>query len=163
MSAKPLELNMNLQKLNSDKSFFKDLKRGKEVEDKALKIIQNKYPCACIVDGFKGYDIWIPEIHKSVEVKYDPMSNETGNVVIEIEFNNKASALITTTADYWIFYDDKKFITLTPMEIVNCIFVNKLVYVSFVGNGDMKSKKSFLVPKELLFNCGKEMKSYDHL
>lgn len=144
--------------MNSTEVFFRDLQRGKEVEDKVLKIIQRKYPCACIVDGFKGYDIWVPEIHKSVEVKFDPMSNETGNMFVEIEFNNKASALMTTTADYWIFHDGKKFIMMTPMEIINCIFTNRLVYVNFTGKGDVKDKKGFLIPKEILFAFGKEMK-----
>jgi hypothetical protein len=144
--------------MNANEVFFRDLQRGKEVEDKVLKIIQRKYPYACIVDGFKGYDIWIPEIHKSVEVKYDPMSNETGNMFIEIEFNNKASALITTTADFWIFHDGHKYIMMTPMEIVNCIFTHRLVYVNFVGKGNVKDKKGFLIPKEKLFEFGKEMK-----
>lgn len=144
--------------MNSSEVFFRDLERGKAVEEKVLKIIQRKYPCACIVDGFKGYDIWVPEIHKSIEVKYDPMSNETGNMFIEIEFNNKASALITTTADYWVFHDDHKYILMTPMEIVNCIFINKLVHVNFIGKGDVKDKKGFLIPKDTLFKYGKEMK-----
>jgi hypothetical protein len=144
--------------MNPSEVFFRDLERGKAVEEKVLKIIKRKYPCACIVDGFKGYDIWVPEIHKSIEVKYDPMSNDTGNMFIEIEFNNKASALITTTADYWIFHDDHKYILMTPMEIVNCIFINKLVHVNFIGKGDVKDKKGFLIPKETLFKYGKEMK-----
>jgi len=87
-------------------TFHEDLERGKAIEQKALEVIRKKYPCAAIIDGFKGYDIWIPELHKSIEVKYDPMSNETGNIVVEIEMNGKASALITTTAEYWLFHDD---------------------------------------------------------
>ena len=138
-------------------TFFQDLERGKAVELDVLKMIQKKYPCACIVNGFKGYDIWIPEIHKSVEVKYDPMSNQTGNIVVEFEFGGNPSALMTTKADYWIFHDDHKYVMLTPMEIVNCIFLNKLVFVTFVGTGDTKQKKSFLIPKEMLFKYGKEM------
>jgi hypothetical protein len=143
--------------MNATEVFYRDLARGKAIEDIVLQHVQKKYPSACIVDGFKGYDIWIPEIHKSIEVKYDPMSNDTGNIFVEIEFNNKASALITTTADYWVFYDDHKFIMMTPMEIVNCIFLNKLVYVNFVGKGDTKDKKGFLIKKDELFKHGKEM------
>ena len=139
-------------------TFFQDLERGKAVEISVLQLIQKKYPCACIVDKFGGYDIWVPEIHKSIEVKYDPMSNQTGNVVVEFEFDGRPSALMTTTADYWIFHDDHKYFILTPMEIVNCVFQNKLVYVSFVGKGDSKQKKSFLIPKDILFKYGKEVK-----
>jgi hypothetical protein len=110
-----------------------------------------------LIDAFKGYDIWIPELHKSVEVKYDPMSNETGNIVVEIEMSGKASALITTTADYWLFYDDHVFMLMKPMSIVNCIFQEKLTFVDFVGSGDSSRKKAFLVPKHLLFQHGKQL------
>ena len=140
-------------------TFQKDLERGIDVELKALTKIQSMYPCATLVNAYKGYDIWIPELHKSVEVKYDPMSNQTGNIVIEIEMNGKASALITTTADYWLFYDDNVFVMMKPMSITNCIFLNKLQYVEFVGEGDKASKKAFLVPKDVLFKCGKQLEA----
>jgi hypothetical protein len=136
-------------------SFNADKERGLVIEQRVLALVQRKYPSASLVNSFKGYDIWIPETHKSIEVKYDPMSNDTGNVVIEIEMNGKASGLITTTADYWVFYDDYVFVTLKPISIVNCIFQNKLQYVEFVGKGDKASKKAFLIPKKMLFNCGK--------
>ena len=138
-------------------TFQQDLERGINIEAKALAMIQKRYPCATLVNAYKGYDIWIPEIHKSVEVKYDPMSNETGNIVVEIEMNGKASALITTTADYWVFHDDHSFVMMKPMSIINCIFLLKLQHVEFVGEGDTKSKKAFLVPKDRLFKCGKKL------
>ena len=136
-------------------AFQKDLSRGIEVELMALAIIQKKYPCATLVNAYKGYDIWIPELHKSVEVKYDPMSNETGNIVVEIEMNGKLSALSTSTADFWLFYDDHVFFMMNKMDIINCIFQNRLQYVEFVGNGDTVSKKAFLVKKSILFSYGR--------
>jgi hypothetical protein len=138
-------------------TFHEDLERGKAIERKALDVIRKKYPCASLIEAFKGYDIWIPELHKSIEVKYDSMSNETGNIVVEIEMSGKASALITTTADYWLFYDDHVFVLIKPMSIVNCIFQEKLTFVEFVGNGDRSRKKAFLVPKHLLFQHGKQL------
>lgn len=138
-------------------TFHEDLDRGLDIERRVLDIVKKKYPSASLIDKFKGYDIWIPELHQSVEVKYDPMSNETGNIVVEIEMNGKLSALSTTTADFWIFHDDKVFVIMKPMSIVNCIFQNKLQYVEFIGQGDMSSKKAFLVPKDLLFKHGKIM------
>jgi len=137
-------------------TFQQDLSRGINIENKLLEIIRKKYPSASLIHKYKGYDIWIPETNKSIEVKYDPMSNQTGNIVIEIEMFNKSSALITTKADYWVFYDDNKFVSIKPMDIVNCIFLNKLIYKEFIGNGDTKSKKAFLVPKEILFKYGVE-------
>lgn len=138
-------------------TFQQDLERGFEVEYAVLEIIRKKYPSASLINAYKGYDIWIPELHKSVEVKYDPMSNETGNIVIEIEMNGNLSALSTTTADFWVFHDDHVFVMMKPMSIVNCIFQNKLQYVEFVGQGDTSKKKAFLVPKDVLFKHGKKI------
>jgi hypothetical protein len=135
-------------------SFEKDLQRGKQVEIKVLGLIRKKYPCASLISAFKGYDIWIPEIHKAVEVKYDPMSNQTGNIVVEFEMSGRPSAIMTTTADYWIFHDDIMFVMIEPMEIIRCIFNNRLQCVEFIGNGDTQPKKAFLVPKAKLFAYG---------
>lgn len=136
-------------------SFKRDLGRGIEIENMLLTILRRKYPASTLVNAFKGYDIWIPEIHKSIEVKYDEKSNETGNIVVEIEFNGKPSALMTTTADFWVFYDGKDFVSIEPKEIIKCIFMNKLQYVEFIGKGDSKSKKAFLIKKNCLFSYGK--------
>lgn len=137
-------------------TFKNDLQRGISIENKLLNLIKNKYPSASLIDKYKGYDIWIPETKKSIEVKYDPMSNDTGNIVIEIEMFNKPSALMATEADYWVFYDDIKFVCIKPKDIIHCIFLNKLIYKQFVGNGDSVSKKAFLVPKDILFKYGTE-------
>lgn len=132
-------------------TFRDDLYRGKGIEFKVLAQIKKKYPAATLIDGYPGYDIWIPEQKQSVEVKYDPMSNETGNVVIEIEMSGIPSALFTTEADWWVFYDDNVFAWIKPRDIYKCIILNKLQYVEFVGDGDKNAKKAFLVPKKLLF------------
>lgn len=139
-------------------AFATDLEAGLDVERRVLDLLRTKYPCATIVNAFKGYDIWIPEISKGIEVKSDQKSQHTGNIVIEIEFNGKPSALMTTKADFWIFYDGQKFVAIEPMEIIRCIFMNKLKYAEFIGNGDTKSKKAFLVKKDILFSYGKEIK-----
>jgi hypothetical protein len=135
-------------------TFKQDLNRGIKIEQQVWMLLQRKYPCATIVTAFKGYDIWIPEIHKSVEVKYDPMSNQTGNIVIEIWIYNKPSALLTTTADFWVFYDDNQFISIAPKKIIECIMVNDIRLKRFIGKGDTVEKKAYLVPKELLFSYG---------
>jgi len=135
-------------------TFKQDLNRGIKIEQQVWMLLQRKYPCATIVTAFKGYDIWIPEIHKSVEVKYDPMSNQTGNIVIEIWMYNKPSALLTTTADFWVFYDDNQFISIAPKKIIECIMVNDIRLKRFIGKGDTVEKKAYLVPKELLFSYG---------
>lgn len=127
--------------------FHEALRMGKRVEEQVLYCIQKKYPSATIIDKYKGYDIWIPETNFGIEVKCDTMSNETGNFVIEFEFNGKPSAILTTKAKYWVFYDDHKFIWITPTQIINCIFQSKQTFATFVGNGDKVPKKAFLIKK----------------
>jgi hypothetical protein len=133
-------------------SFLDDLLEGVAVEQKVLAKIKEKHPSATLINAYKGYDIWIPETSQGIEVKYDPMSNKTGNIVVEIEMNGKKSALTTTTADYWVFYDDNVFAWFKPMDIIYCIFVNKLRCVDFIGEGDSSSKRAFLINKEILFS-----------
>ena len=136
-------------------TFKQDLQRGINVEHKVLSILKKTYPSASLIDKYKGYDIWIPETHKSVEVKYDPMSNTTGNVVIEIWMYEKPSALLTTTADYWVFHDDNVFVSIPPKRIFECIMINEIPLRIFTGKGDTVNKKAYLVPKDLLFSYGK--------
>ncbi len=54
---------------------------------------------------------------------------------------NKPSALITTKAKYWVFYDQKKFVIIEVRDIYNCLLQNQYKYVEFVGNGDTAKKK----------------------
>ena len=136
-------------------TFKQDLQRGIDVEQKLLAILKKTYPSASLIDKYKGYDIWIPETHKSVEVKYDPMSNTTGNVVVEVWMYDKPSALLTTTADYWVFHDDNLFVSIQPRRIFECIMLNQIPLREFTGKGDTVSKKAYLIRKELLFSYGK--------
>ena len=130
-------------------SFKEDLKAGKEIEEYILKIIQEKYPQAKIMEGyFKEYDILIPEIDKTVEVKSDVKSLHTGNYVVEVAFDGKPSALSTTTADYWVFYDSECLVWITPDNIWKA--VKSLDIRKFIGKGDEKSKNAYLCPKEYI-------------
>lgn len=139
------------------KTFNRDLNRGIKVEDLVLQRIQKKYPKAYRIEGYcKEYDLWIPEVEKGIEVKYDPMSNQTGNIVVEVEMFGKPSALMATKADHWIFYDDNVFVSITPSEIKNCISENNLRTVKFTGKGDQHPKIAYLIKKDLLFSYGKQ-------
>lgn len=140
-------------------SFQESLVVGKESEKIVLNRIKHKYPNAYIKDGyFKDYDIFIPEIDTSVEVKKDFKSQHTGNVVIEIQMNGKLSALSTTKADWWVFHlDDEEFIFIKPEQIRNMIHREKLNPVEFVGKGDFASKIAYLVKKDILFVYGNHL------
>ncbi len=133
-------------------TFKRDLKRGKHHENVVLNYIKAKYKNAYIKDGYyKEYDIFIPELNFGVEVKSDEKSKYTNNIVIEIEFNNKPSALMTTKAKFWVIYDGYSYNWFLTDKIKDCIKDNNLRYAEFIGKGDTKSKKAYLIKKELLY------------
>lgn len=133
-------------------TFKRDLKRGKHHENVVLNYIKAKYKNAYIKDGYcKEYDIFVPEMNFGVEVKSDEKSKYTNNIVIEIEFNNKPSALMTTKAKYWVIYDGYSYNWFLTDKIKDCIKDNNLKYVEFIGKGDTKSKKAYLIKKEVLY------------
>ena len=128
----------------------KDLATGKAVEELVLSIIKKKYPLAVIIDGkFKDYDIFIPENGKKVEVKVDYKTHETGNMLVELQMFNKPSALLSTKADYWIFYTGKEFLWTTPARLIECIMLNNIQSQAITGRGDSQSKIACLIPNQL--------------
>ena len=138
-----------INRLASEK-FYEDLEEGKKTEYNLCNIIKQKYPKAYVRDGYcKGYDIHIPEINKTVEVKQDKKSNYTGNIVIEVEMPlGKPSALLTTTSDYWAFYDGEYFMWWTPESLKD--LVRPMKSVTFIGNGDTTRKRAYLVKKDII-------------
>lgn len=135
----------------SSNVFHVDLEAGHNTEKEVLEYVRKKYPMAYRKKGyFKGYDLYVPEIQKSIEVKQDYKSEYTGNIVVEVEFNGKPSALSTTTADYWVFVSHRYLIWITPKQICDAIRKYKTKPVNFVGRGDTLSKKAYLVPTEHL-------------
>tara|TARA_R110001632_G_scaffold68414_3_gene160369 strand:- start:171 stop:623 length:453 start_codon:yes stop_codon:yes gene_type:complete len=136
---------------NMETSFDKDLERGQKIEKEILIEVKKKYDDAYLVDGYcKEWDIHIPSEDKGVEVKYDPMSLKTGNLVVEIEYNDKPSALSTTKAYRWVFHTGKEVITTTPGILNKVIEENKLQPVRFRGPGDPYDKKAYLIKKHLI-------------
>ena len=138
--------------------FHQSLSTGKQSEEMVLNRIKHKYPNAYIEDGyFKDYDIYIPEISTSVEVKKDFKSKYTGNVVVEVSMNGELSALSITRANWWVFHlDEQEFIWITPQQIKDMIYREQFDPVQFTGNGDYASKVAYLIKKEY-FNLYNEM------
>jgi len=132
-------------------TFKRDLQKGEYIEQQALKIIQEKYPDAYKINGYcKEWDIFIPSINKGIEIKSDFMSMDTGNLVVEIEFGGKPSALSTTKAYRWFFYTGDSIIITSPDRLKQLIKDNNLYPATFTGRGDSKSKKAFLIKKHLI-------------
>ena len=134
-------------------SFAEDLHIGHTTEQEVLEHIQTKYPNAYKKDGyFKEYDIYIPEISKSVEVKQDYKSAHTGNLVVELTFNGKPSALLTTKADYWVFVLKNQYIWTSPERIKQAIGTYGKDPARFIGKGDSVYKLAWLIPIHYIEN-----------
>ncbi|MAG26274.1 hypothetical protein CMI47_12045 [Candidatus Pacearchaeota archaeon] len=146
MNGELVEIITNKQ---AGKNFKDSLNIGHRSEDAVCAKIKKKYPKAHVMEGYcKGYDIYVPETKKKIEVKQDKKSNYTGNIVVEIEFNGKPSALSTTEADYWVFDDGEIYIWITPETLRQV--VEPFKPVKFVGNGDNKEKLAYLIKKDII-------------
>jgi len=131
--------------------FNEALSRGKQVEQMVLDLIKPKYPKSYIQEGyFKEWDIFVPEKNCGIEVKCDEMSNNTGNFLIEVEFDGKKSALSTTKAEYWVFFDGSQFVWIEPEKLRECS-----------GSGDTKYKKAYLVKKADVLNNSIHIQSHE--
>ena len=141
-------------------TFHEDLVSGKQIEHEVCRELKKRYPSAYVVEGYcKEWDIVIPEIHKTVEVKQDEKSNFTGNFLIEVEFDGKLSALSTTKADIWV-HVDKEFYYVMDTETLRWMLRElwrdnkgrKYTPASFIGKGDTRPKKAYLIPKSKFNN-----------
>ena len=143
----------------ASKNFRNDLAIGHKSEDAVCAKIKKKYPRAHVMEGYcKGYDIYVPETKKKVEVKQDKKSNFTGNIVVEIEFDGKPSALSTTESDYWVFDDGEIYMWITP-EILRQI-VLPMYAVTFTGKGDNTPKRAYLVKKDIIIKHALKVDKY---
>ena len=143
----------------ASKNFKNDLAIGHKSEDAVCAKIKKKYPRAHVMEGYcKGYDIYVPETKKKVEVKQDKKSNFTGNIVVEIEFDGKPSALSTTESDYWVFDDGEIYMWITPDTLRQIVL--PMHAVTFTGNGDNKSKRAYLVKKDIIIKHALKVDKY---
>lgn len=125
--------------------FASDLAIGIEAELKILKQLQEKYPDAYKVEGkHSEFDLVVPG-QFTVEVKFDPASQRTGNIVVEY-FHGKTSGLHVSTADWWVFDTGESCIWLTRSAVHQCIISEQLHPVKIHGPHDRLSKWVFLVP-----------------
>lgn len=129
--------------------FAHDLARGIESELKVLRDLQQRYPEARKIQGkHSEYDIEVPD-QFTVEVKFDPASQRTGNVVIEY-YHRKVSGLHVSTADWWVFDTGESCIWLTRAAVHQCIFSESATPVRIRGPEDRYQKWVFLIPLDRL-------------
>lgn len=128
--------------------FKDDLARGGRVEDALLNRLKTAFRGSERASGnHPQYDIKIPELNLKIEVKYDPMSMQTGNVVVEY-FHRKPSALSVSEADFWFFDLGDREMWFDKAGILDCILSERMNPVCITGTTDRYSKWVFLIPRE---------------
>lgn len=135
--------------------FYEDLAVGEAVEYEILKMIHHgKTP---FKEKFlkaykpkiwtKKYDLIIPEIGKTVEVKQDFKAKYTDNIVVEIEFGGEPSGLSVTTADYWVITDGYWVYWIELEKLKKCVHDYSYTLTGWIGPGDTKYKRAYLVKR----------------
>jgi len=126
--------------------FKDDLHRGQMVEQEFLDRLLPAFRDAYRIFGKDSRaDIVVPELNILIEVKYDPASSDTGNIVIEY-YHNKPSALTVTAADYWLISTGDEELWVTPKGLYELIIELGLDPVRIHGPGDTHAKWVFLIP-----------------
>tara|TARA_R110000803_G_scaffold135943_1_gene202883 strand:+ start:261 stop:698 length:438 start_codon:yes stop_codon:yes gene_type:complete len=139
----------------SEDTFYRDLAGGKKVEAKHLTLIQKTYPDAVEIEGYcKEWDIFIPSKGFGVEVKSDKMSQKTGNIVVEVMYHEKPSALSTTKSRYWIFDTGVKTIHVETDTLRKLIDNSKDRYREWTARGDKYLKKGYFIRQDVMEGIG---------
>jgi len=135
-------------------NFDTDLPRGKHYEQIVLNYLKKTDPNAYMTHGKdKRYDIYLPGLNFGIEVKYDEKSNDTGNILIELEFPvGTYSGLNTTEAKYWVITDGKEYVIVKPEGIRAFASENNIKSVTKTGNGDSHPKLVWLFRKKIFFS-----------
>lgn len=138
----------------SEKKWKADKKFGDVIEDEIVKILSKKFPNVEKTTSkgkFSGYDIIARNTENddqlTVEVKGDYESNNTNNIIIEVEMNDQPSALSVTKADFWVIVDGYVMIWIEPIDIYRFIEMYNTQRVMTVGNGDNKPKIAHFLKK----------------
>lgn len=141
---------MSLTKLRDN--FEKKLHDGEAVESQFLGILKRKDSTANKIAGnYKWADFNCAG--KTYELKYDEMSDKTGNFAIEIRFKGKPSGLSTTTADYFVIADSEYFYQFDTFNLREFIKTNwHYLKDSIKFGGDENLSQLILVNKDDLLN-----------
>ena len=102
-------------------------------------------------------ETWFHEImtNKTIEVKCDRMTTQTGNVYIEYESRGKPSGIATSQADYWVYkFDEESAIVFKTNALKDKLkrLVNLGLAKADIQGGDNKTSKGVLLSlKDLLY------------
>ena len=101
-------------------NFADDVVVGEGYEKLVLAKIKRKYPLVYKREGyFKDYDLYIPETNESVEVKFDLLSEKTGNFFFEVASDDRPSGLFTSKSDFYIICNTKEMFFFSTDHLIN--------------------------------------------
>jgi len=132
--------------------FKDDLKKGEKVERFVVEQLKIKYPSTYKIEGYcKEYDILIPEIDSSVEVKNDKQLDVSSkNFFIEVECENKPSGLSSTGATWWWIISISRQIVIAPKYLRHLIQELNLELRTFTPKDT--TVKGYLCPIKNILN-----------
>lgn len=125
--------------------FYKDLKMGQSVEEEVLQwCLPHDNNTRFAPPKTKGFDIVLPTLDKTIEVKYDKYSKSSGNIAIEYSYKNQPSGIQSTTADAWViklWNEDWEFWSFKTKDLTKLCKTCRRI-----GGGDGMASMMFLVP-----------------
>lgn len=131
-------------------TFAEDLAIGDKIErewlDKMLVVFRETYQT---FGKDSRFDIAVPELNATIEVKYDPKSQETGNVVVEYH-HNKPSGILTSEATHWLFDLGDEEMWFSRSGLLRALMLSGVKPVQIHGPDDRHPKMVFLIPKDVL-------------
>lgn len=138
--------------MQGEYNFEKDVKKGESAESLLLNTLKKRYPKAYKVQGyFKDFDINIPELSLTLEVKRDFLASKTGNYFIETESGGVSSGIATSKADKWVLIDDTR-IVLIPIDWLRTLIMD-IPEITYGPKGSDKSRTGKLLPvNRILFD-----------
>lgn len=139
--------------MTNNEYFKTQLRRGQEIEEKAIKLIESKFNVKCIKrqdeTNYKTvlYDFKTDD-GLTYEVKADFASVRTNNFFIEYEGYNKLSGITTTKADKHILNSNDKYYIIKTKKLKQLIRDNdfKTIYTKYTETA------GFLIPVYIIQN-----------
>ncbi len=82
--------------------FNEDLKIGELAQDYVADILSDHFNREVFTSTDLAYDLYLDNGRK-IEVKYNRMTEKTGNVAFEYEYKGKPSGIKKSPAHYWVY------------------------------------------------------------
>ena len=133
----------------NDKDWVKTLEEGEAVEEELLSVLKQVDEGSKRVDALSTHDIEIKT--KTIEVKYDKMSDNTGNFAFEIWSDREFSGLTVCTADYYVMVTRYSYYFLETTKLKQFLGANKALLKTQMG-GYNNLSCMILIPKRLILN-----------